>query len=110
MLERDNSQCLMELFGSNGLSQQPSRLRELNNCRLLLQVETLADICNPNGIQFNPNLLQGHTLLFSSCSSKQWPKQACPHPLSWGCWKSRLFKNFVLTKVRGSHTHYVKPY
>src|SRR5687768_6626116 len=85
-------------------------MMELNNCQLYLQVETLADITDPNGIQLDPNILHGHLSLFSSHSIKRWPEQARPQGTSWGCWKSRILKNFALTETCGTSFQYAQPY
>lgn len=107
VLWRDNDQRLMEVFCTDQFSQKPSRLQEMNNCCLFLQVETLADICDPDGYTLDPNMLQGHVSLLSSRSTKVWPRQTRPHQVSWGRWKNRILSNCALSVTRGNRSHYV---
>lgn len=77
-IQQDNNCCIMEHFISNRVSQKPSRLQELSNCRLYLQVETLTNICNPDGIRFNPNMLWGCTSFLAQAAQKHGPNK-CFH-------------------------------
>ena len=70
----------------------PSQVKAINRCRLHLQVETLADLCLPNGMYFHPSLFRGIPDLPSEATSK-WTFQPSPGPESWATFRKflRLF-------------------
>ena len=66
----------------------PSQVRKLNLCRLFLQVENLAEICNPTGTCLLDTVWRGDRPL--STSKFLWPRQARPHEASWQLWRRFL--------------------
>jgi hypothetical protein len=81
---------LMEAFTS--LGWKTPKLRLLNNCRLYLQIETLAEISTPDGSRIIPSAWAGKTL--PSKSTLLWPRQARPN--SWAPWRQALAQLFLM--------------
>lgn len=109
-LRRNNDVALMEAFLNDWLSQAPKHLQELNHCCLYLQVEMLADICDPDGQTLDPSMLLGHCSLLSSTSNKEWPIQERPGNSSWKCWKTQILTNFAKTKTKHKPIAYIRPF
>jgi hypothetical protein len=63
----------------------PSQVKKINLCRLYLQVECLAKICNPTGTCILDAVWRGTRPL--SHSLFLWPRQTRPHSASWQLWR-----------------------
>jgi hypothetical protein len=63
----------------------PREIKKINLCRLILQVESLAEICTPTGNCILEGVWRGER----PCSSSKflWPRQARPHAPSWQIWR-----------------------
>ena len=81
---------LMDAFST--LGWKTPKLRLLNNCRLYLQIETLAEISTSDGSRIIPDAWSGRTL--PSSSTLLWPRQARPN--SWAPWRQALAQLFLL--------------
>ena len=65
-----------------------SAVQKINLCRLFLQVESLAEICDPPGNCILDSVWKGkRPHLKSKCI---WPKQDRPHEPSWQIWRRFL--------------------
>jgi hypothetical protein len=74
-----------------------SQLETINACRLFLQVNTLAEICNDRGTHILISAIkgtqdkQGYPLIHQYSKSKlQWPYQPRPPQKAWYLWKKYL--------------------
>lgn len=84
---RENDIFLMEYFQTSRLS--PKLMEHLNQCRLYLQVITLADIVSADGRRILPEAKVG--LGVPNCTSNlEWPKQGKPGKVSWQQWSHHL--------------------
>ena len=74
----------------------PKVLKQLNACRIFLQVLTLADISDGSGREVLKGSLQGsrHN---DRRSSYDWPKQLRPSAGAWRTWRSTLQALFCVT-------------
>ena len=83
-------------------------LRQLNACRLFLQVLTVADIADGTGTMICPNVLQGMRHI-DRRSLYGWPEQASPSKQAWRLWRSCLQQALCtgkkLTTPLGSWLH-----
>ncbi len=86
-LAREHDNFLMEIFQAHNFS--PSQLRQLNHCRLFLQVITISDIATADGKRILPSALQGIRASDRS-SSLQWPRQESPPKPVWDLWRLAL--------------------
>jgi len=84
----------------------PNTLKMLNNCRMFLQVTTLAKITNSTGTHLLPEILlrgQSHpTLTTTSNSNYNWPTQpdpVCPH----GRYGQKHCKHIIPSQVFPPH-------
>jgi hypothetical protein len=68
-----------------------SHVAKINLCRLFLQVESLAEICDATGQRILDCVWRGERP--KSTSKFLWPRQARPHEASWQLW--RRFLRFV---------------
>jgi hypothetical protein len=92
-LSRENDSMIMDLVITLNLS--PTQLREINLCRIYLQVLTLSDILVADGRSLEGEAQAGVRDL--SCTSKHsWPNSRCPK--QWGAW--HLFLQHVSTGAR----------
>lgn len=98
---RTNDQAIMDIAVTQDFTIP--QLRLLNNCRLYLQVITLAEITTNDGkyiqeIYLKPNK-KGNTNIDNiqwSQSSYQWPQQVKPNNKAWRVWKKLI--NSLLDK------------
>jgi hypothetical protein len=74
----------------------PSSIRKIKLCRLFLQVEILAEICNTTGNSILVSVWKGQRP--ASKSRSLWLSQARPHEPSWQLWR-----RFVLRRPRSFH-------
>jgi hypothetical protein len=81
---------LMEAFST--LGWKSPKLRLLNNCRLYLQIETLAEISTADGGRIIPAAWNGRSL--PSTSTLLWSRQARPN--SWAPWRQAIAQLFLL--------------
>jgi hypothetical protein len=80
---------LMEAF--NSLGWKTPKLKLLNLCRFYLQVETLAEISNPDGTCILAAAWKGTTL--PSLSTFHWPNQG--RPQVWATWHQAIASLFL---------------
>jgi len=89
---RVNDRYLMDDFLDTG--HDTNTLKMINNCRMFLQVTTLAEITNCSGTHLLPEvLLQGRshpTLTSTSNSNYNWPTQPDPGYSAWKTWTKSL--------------------
>ena len=93
--KRTNDVFLMQVFSS--FISNPTQLRELNQCRTFLHVETLADITNAEGTRLLRTAYEGAPVI-SPLHHYSWPRQ--PPSLSaehWKRWKASLTQAFMIT-------------
>ena len=67
---------------------KPSAVKKINLCRLFLQVESLAEICDPTGNCILDSVWQGERPY--SKRKLLWPRQARPHEASGQIWRHFL--------------------
>jgi hypothetical protein len=72
------------------LNLNTSQLRQINACRLYLQVLTFSDISTAEGTHILPNIFQGRRS-HDRVSTLKWPTTR--RPTSWAAWK--LFLQFI---------------
>ncbi len=90
---RAHDHVLMNAFMS--LSLRPSQIKQLNYCRLYLQVESLSKICSLDGTHILPDAWHGRPL--PSQSKLYWPTQA--RPATWALWRSSLARLFLRNQL-----------
>jgi hypothetical protein len=56
--QRTYDKCIMDIFHSKHLNLQPKELKQLNACRLFLQVITVADLTDGSGTKIIVDYLQ----------------------------------------------------
>jgi hypothetical protein len=83
----------------------------INNCRIWLQVTTLAEITNTNGTHIMACALTGaqdshnKPLLWQISHSKlRWPQQTRPDPATWRVWKRFLYLLTLVTTTLLKYT------
>jgi hypothetical protein len=76
----------------------PSSIRKINLCRLFLQVESLAEICNTTGNSILVSVWKGQRP--ASKSRSRWPGQARPHEPSWQLCRRRFVRLICLHPSR----------
>ena len=86
---RGGDKNLVESFCT--LNWSTSKMNNLNYCRLFLQVETLAEISNTDGLSILPAAWQGRAL--PSNSTLLWPRQERPN--SWTLWRKAIAQLFL---------------
>jgi hypothetical protein len=93
ILRRENDTFLMEEIATHN-EFSDNDLVHINRCRLYLQVTTLADITNGNGMLLLQGILKG-----SKMSHHQpyysWPRQERPGVVSWRLWRKAIKKCFM---------------
>ncbi len=94
---RDGDTNLVESFCT--LKWTTAKMKNLNYCRLFLQVETLSEICDPEGHSLLPAAWQGQAL--PSRSTLLWPRQERPD--SWTLWRKAIAHLFLLDPTLESH-------
>jgi hypothetical protein len=77
------------------LNFNTQQLRQINTCRLYLQVLTLSDIATANGKYLLPNILKGQCTT-DRTSTLNWPSMS--RPTLWAAWK--LYLNHVSSGTR----------
>jgi hypothetical protein len=101
---RTNDVVLMSEFVSLGFSQQELRL--INNWRLFFRVNTLAEICNPEGTRIQDCFLRIPTKSFTNQvnpSNLQWPNQGLPGKKGFSLWLKSLRMSFNTFNGRINH-------
>ena len=83
-LLRANDRCLMDIFIQ--VTDDKLTLRQLNSCRIYLQVLTLADITTLDGKLLLPSIHKGK---LHRTSSLRWPRQKVPRTW-WTIWSQFL--------------------
>jgi hypothetical protein len=66
-----------------------SEMRNINRCRVVLQIECLSDVCTADGLTTDPGL-QAQPPTVASQSTIKWPLQAIPGSRSWATWRRFL--------------------
>jgi hypothetical protein len=66
-----------------------SEMRDINRCRVFLQIECLPDVCTADSLTTDPGL-QAQPPTVVSQSTIKWPLQAIPGPRSWAVWRQFL--------------------
>jgi hypothetical protein len=86
-LQREGDALIMKKMVENNVSL--TELQAINRCRLYLQVTTISDITNGDGIRVSDNALQGiydhHRPHYY-----QWPYQPSPPTSCWTIWRRSL--------------------
>ncbi len=82
LLPRQYDEAIMDL--EVRLNFDSHQLREINSCRMYLQVITLSDITDAKGIRLLPTSLPGVQDIYRK-SSLHWPEWQ--HPTSWTNWR-----------------------
>jgi len=94
---RDKDRHLMEDFLNAQLTTK--ELQIINNCRLHLQVTTLAEITDHTGTRILPEAtLSGNkipTLQRTSESKFNWPKQPAPGKSAWALWTKTIKNQYI---------------
>jgi hypothetical protein len=101
---RTNDVVLMSEFVSLGFSQQELRL--INNWRIFFRVNTLAEICNPEGTRIQDCFLKVPTKSFTNQvnpSNLQWPNQGLPGKRGFSLWLKSLRMSFNMLNGRINH-------
>jgi hypothetical protein len=95
MLLRINDQPIMTALTGKQFSTQ--QLRTVNECRLWLQVTSMAEITDIDGTEILPAAINGThgasntpTLWLISQSKLRWPSITRPNPQAWKLWKEAL--------------------
>jgi len=91
---RDNDISIIESFTKKGFSNDD--LRQLNNCRVYLQVYSLSDICNAKGDQITRKAIEGQKDLHRP-STLVWKQIKRPTPRAFLLWKQALFATFCVS-------------
>jgi hypothetical protein len=65
----------------------PLQQKQINHCRLYIQVLMLSNIMSADGQNILPEIIHGHRPQFQS-SSLQWPDY--PRPTNWSAWRMLL--------------------
>jgi hypothetical protein len=86
-ITREHDIALMDHFIAQGFSA--SKLRLLNQCRLYLQVITLADLTSADGKHLIPDVFIGCPLTDRK-STLKWPNQQRPTTTKWELWSTAL--------------------
>ena len=86
-LQRKHDIALMDFFLS--LKYKPAVLRNLNSCRLYLQVIFLSDITTASGTEIEEDAKQGKRFLDRE-SKLKWPTQQRPSQQAWKQWQEAL--------------------
>jgi hypothetical protein len=69
------------------LNFTPPQLRQINSCRIYLQVLTISDISTASGTHILPNILRGRRTE-DRVSELNWP--VTQRPANWAAWKRFL--------------------
>jgi hypothetical protein len=93
-IRRVHDRILMEDAMSGNFTD--SEIRDINRCRVFLQVECLSDVCTADGLTTDPGL-QAQPPMVVSQSAIKWPRQGIPGPRSWATWRI-----FIKTYTRDS--------
>lgn len=87
-----------------------SKIHQINNCRLFLQITTLAEVCTGEGTQLLQEGLYGHVNISNtpklwdiSTSKLIWPYQEKPLPAVWKAWK-----HFLQTLIKPGTSNILK--
>lgn len=84
---QEQDQCIMDLAISQGW--EPSQLKQINACRLYLQIQYLSEITTDRHIL--PKATQEKQDRQETTSTRlQWPQQAQPGQTAWRLWKRML--------------------
>jgi hypothetical protein len=87
---RENDNAIMETITASGRFI-PVEIREINRCRLYLQVFYTSDIADNSGKTFEPWVVKGQRQ--STLKSKwEWPVQQ--RPTAWKAWKQVITELF----------------
>ena len=89
ILRRGNDRFLMEEIALRNDSFSNNDLTHINRCRLYLQVATLADITNGNGMVIRQGVLKGNLKSLHQPYYK-WPHQTRPGTNSWQLWRKAI--------------------
>jgi hypothetical protein len=102
---REHDLVLMTEFSSLGLTM--NELKLINNWRIFFQVNTLAELCNPEGNKIQECFLKAPTRGFVNNRNKstlQWPKQSIPGKRGFSLWLKCLRLSFNMqNKGRINH-------
>ena len=82
----------------------PQEKDQVNFCRLYIQAETLADLCNIEGTEINENCFNSQNTHMGGVGKTLWTKQAKPGHDQWTIFKSFIRKTFCRTQ----HTNQLK--
>ncbi len=90
----EHNMFLMIAMGKVGYTGK--KLLLLNGCRLWLQVVTLSDITNGDGMELDHHILQGNNWR-QNPKRMRWPWQKKPPLSSWVLWKEAILKAIPTT-------------
>jgi len=91
---RDHDISIIESFTKKGFSNDD--LQQLNNCRIYLQVYSLADICNAEGDQITRKAIEGQ-IDNHRPSTLIWKQIKRPTPRTLLLWKQALSATFCIS-------------
>ena len=94
ILRRENDRFIMESIALGHHHFTNNELAHINRCRLYLQVTTLSDIVNGNGMLIRQGALKG-TLKKLNKPYYSWPRQTRPGITSWRLWRKAIKTCFM---------------
>ena len=100
ILRRENDKFLMDVITRCDNLFTTNELAHINRCRLHLQVTTLSDITNGNGMNLRSGIMKGITKPHNQ-TYYIWPRQTRPGATSWRLWRKALKRCFM----RGVQLH-----
>ena len=96
-LQRHLDKNLMEVILEN--TNSPKELRQVNQCRLYLQVIRLSDISNGKGDEILRQAFYQSFKTNSPTSNLTWPRQELPPATSWKTWRRLLRRCFLIDRT-----------
>ena len=90
-LVREGDRNIME--DMIALHLRPEYLRMMNNCRLYLQIVTLADITDPTGAKIEEWAWNG---IRERSSTLSWPRQERPSEKVWIWWRRHIRRLYIV--------------
>lgn len=80
--------------------KSPKQQKQMNQCRLYLQVLRLSDICNGAGDELLPEATKpSYRTRTNNATTLEWPRQELPPAESWKTWTKVLRQLFLIDKT-----------
>ena len=96
--QREKDQFIMEAV--RGTIKSPKQQRQMNQCRLYLQVLRLSDLCNGSGDELMPAATTpAYRMRTHNTTKLEWPRQDLPPAESWRTWTKVLRQLFLVDKI-----------